>query len=83
MAYTFGNGNGTQRQQNNIPIQERNRHRGWGCINPAFFVLVAYTSWVAFQCAVGVFRGLLLNWQKTGFIMVAGIAFTVKLWSLY
>ena len=40
MAYTFGNGNGTQRQQNNIPIQERNGHRGWGWINPAFFVWV-------------------------------------------
>ena len=64
MAYTFGNGNGTQRQQNNIPIQERNGHRGWGWINPAFFVWVAYTSWIAFQCAVGVFRGLLLNCQK-------------------
>lgn len=24
------NGNGTQRQQNNTPIQERNGHRGWG-----------------------------------------------------
>lgn len=40
MAYTFGKGNGTQRQQNNIPIQERNGHRGWGWINPAFFVWV-------------------------------------------
>ena len=32
---------------------------------------------------MGVFRGLLLNWQKIWFIIVAGIAFTVKLWSLY
>ena len=32
--------NGTQRQQNNIPIQERKGHRGWVLINPAFFVWV-------------------------------------------
>ena len=83
MAYTFGNGNGTQRQQNNIPIQERNGHRGWGCINPALFVRVAYTSWVAFQCAVGVFRGLLLNCRKIRVIMVVEIDFIVKLRSLY
>ena len=83
MAYTFGNGNGTQRQQNNIPIQERNGHRGWGWINPAFFCLGCIHFLGCISMRRGCFSRFTLVLAENRVYYSCRNCLYVKLWSLY